>query len=134
MNKSLITVNWEGSLFVHHSLGMVNRELLSELVADEQFDFRHVPYEPDQFSYKDFTRYLALGKILAPPHSHPQIHISHRWPPRLTRPSCDKYVVILPWEYGSIPVQWRDSIGKTIDEAWVPSKFVKNCFIKSGVA
>jgi hypothetical protein len=45
-----IKINWEGSLFVHHSLGMVNRELLTALLKFPNLSIRHIPFEPDQFA------------------------------------------------------------------------------------
>ncbi len=55
-----LRVNWEGSLFVHHSLGMVNREILRELAADPRLDMRHVPFEPDRFSPDSNPKYALL--------------------------------------------------------------------------
>jgi hypothetical protein len=42
-------------------------------------------------------------------------------------------VVIQPWEYGSLPVEWVEQINDHVDEAWVPSVFVRRHYIQSGI-
>ena len=41
---------WEGSQFVHHSLGHVNRELCASLIESGGVDLEIIPFEPDVFS------------------------------------------------------------------------------------
>jgi glycosyltransferase involved in cell wall biosynthesis len=128
-----IKINWEGSLFVHHSLGMVNRELLSELVLDPRFDIRHVAFEPDQFIPGPESKYRRIQLLEAGPHSDADIHVRHRWPPDFSTPPSGKLVLIQPWEYGSIPVQWLAKIDETVDELWVYTSYLKMCYIRSGI-
>jgi FkbM family methyltransferase len=42
-------------------------------------------------------------------------------------------VIFQPWEYGSIPTAWLAPLRDGADEVWVPSSFVRDSFIKSGV-
>jgi hypothetical protein len=97
-----IKINWEGSLFVHHSLGMVNRELLSELVLDPRFDIRHVAFEPDQFIPGPESKYRRIQLLEAGPHSDADIHVRHRWPPDFSIPPSGKLVIFVGY-IGSIP-------------------------------
>ena len=128
-----IRINWEGSLFVHHSLGMVNRELLTELLKFPDLDIRHLPYETDQFKPGRKSKYLPLTRIEKQPHSDADIHVRHRWPPDFCRPSSGKFVLMQPWEYGSLPIEWRDAMVDTVDEIWVYSRFLKVCYERSGI-
>jgi len=84
-----VKFNWEGSLFVHHSLGMVNRELLSELILDKRLIPGHIAYEPDQFFPECFSKYQNLFKINNRKISGAAVHIRHRWPPDFTRPDAE---------------------------------------------
>lgn len=128
-----IKINWEGSLFCHHSLAMVNREFLTELTYYNNFDIRHVPYEPDHFRPDAQSKYSRLTNLTVPAHPDADIYIRHRWPPDFSRPSCGKFVVMQPWEYGSLPVEWRDYMNSTVDEVWVYTHYLKKCYVRSGV-
>ena len=59
--------------------------------------------------------------------------VRHAWPPDWSRPATGKLAVIQPWEFGSIPIEWVQQINLNVDELWVPSRFVSNCYIQSGV-
>lgn len=130
---AMIKINWEGSLFVHHSLGMVNRELLAELITLPDLDIRHLPFEPDQFSPQEHPKYRLLAELNTTPHPDADIHIRHRWPPDFTRPNCGKLVLMQPWEYGSLPVEWQQSFISSVDEIWVYTRYLKICYERSGV-
>ncbi|HMA64701.1 MAG: glycosyltransferase [Fibrobacterota bacterium] len=128
-----IKINWEGSLFCHHSLAMVNREFLTELTYYTNFDIRHIPYEPDQFKPDESSKYSRLTHLVEAAHPDADIHIRHRWPPDFSRPSSGKFIAMQPWEYGSLPVEWRDYMNSTVDEVWVYTHYLKKCYIRSGV-
>lgn len=128
-----ITVNWEGSLFIHHSLGMVNRELLCELSGDPLLDIRHIPYEADTFTPDTSSRFYPLTKLPKTAHTNPDIHIRHKWPPDFERPACDKFILMQPWEYGSLPVDWIGAMRDTADEIWVYTRYLKTCYERSGI-
>ena len=132
-NQSVIKINWEGSLFVHHSLGMVNRELLSGLLKLPNLSIRHIPYEPDLFTPDENSKFHALTALPRDPHPDADVHIRHRWPPDFSRPPAGKFILMQPWEYGSLPVAWRDAINETVDEVWVYTRFLKICYERSGI-
>lgn len=131
--QSLITINWEGSLFCHHSLAMVNREFLTELSYSNKLDIKHVPYEPDQFIPDQNSKYSRIKPMLSGLHNNPDIYLRHRWPPDFNRPKCEKFILIQPWEYGSLPTEWRDCMNSVVDEVWVYTHYLKKCYIRSGV-
>jgi glycosyltransferase involved in cell wall biosynthesis len=129
-----IKINWEGSLFVHHSLGMVNREILCAIAPDPRFSVRHVPYEPDTFPNASSPKFAALGAMTGGPHSDAAVHVRHRWPPDFTLPSSGAYVLFQPWEYGCLPVEWVEKIPGRVREVWVYTNYLRECYIASGLA
>ena len=129
-----IKINWEGSLFCHHSLAMVNREFLSELTFHSNLDIRHIPYEPDQFVPDASSKYSNIKPMLTGAHQDAVIHVRHRWPPDFSKPKNGKLVLIQPWEYGSLPVEWVSYMNTMVDEVWVYTHYLKKCYIRSGVA
>lgn len=133
-NGTTVKINWEGSLFVHHSLGMVNRELLVELIKFPNLDIRHIPYERDQFTPGKSSKYHPLATISRDVHNDADIHVRHRWPPDFSRPPSGKFVLMQPWEYGSLPSSWRDAMRETVDEVWVYTRFLKTCYERSGIS
>jgi glycosyltransferase involved in cell wall biosynthesis len=128
-----IKINWEGSLFVHHSLGMVNREILAELIKSPMFDIRHIPFESNQFEPDAGSKYYPLTTIAKGPHTDADIHIRHKWPPDFNRPPSGKFIVMQPWEYGSLPVSWLHAMNDCVDEIWVYTRYLKTCYERSGV-
>jgi glycosyltransferase involved in cell wall biosynthesis len=128
-----IKINWEGSLFVHHSLGMVNREIHLELVKDSRFSFRHVPYEDDQFAPGAVAKLAPLTTLTAGPHGDAAVHVRHRWPPDFTPPSSGAYVLFQPWEYGCLPIEWVETIPRVVREVWVYTNYLRECYIASGL-
>jgi tetratricopeptide (TPR) repeat protein len=65
--------------------------------------------------------------------SNPSITVRHRWPADFTRPASGKLVLIQPWEFGSMPKSWVEGIAANVDEVWVPSHFVREEYLGSGV-
>lgn len=128
-----IKINWEGSLFCHHSLAMVNREFMSSLQAYNLFDIKHVPFEPDQFIPAEESKYSTLHSLQNNPHAEADIYLRHRWPPDFTKPKSGKFVLFQPWEYGSLPLEWRDCMNNVADEVWVYTHYLKKCYMRSGV-
>ena len=60
--------------------------------------------------------------------------IRHHWPPDFTKPARGRLAVIVPWEYGTVPRVWVEQIERSVDELWVPSSFVRDVFVRSGVS
>jgi glycosyltransferase involved in cell wall biosynthesis len=128
-----VKVNWEGSLFVHHSLGMVNREILVRLLSDPLFSLRHVPFEPDRFAPPASSPFSVLHQTGPGPHHDAAVHVRHRWPPDFSPPSSGAYVFFQPWEYGALPVEWVEKVPRVAEEVWVYSGFLRECYLASGL-
>ncbi|MDK9717030.1 MAG: glycosyltransferase [Trichlorobacter sp.] len=128
-----VGILWQGGLFVHHSLALVNRELCLQLLEKgHTISFESIV--PDQFGPGDDPRLNRLATIRNLPIKQPDVTVRHFWPPDFSRPVTGKLVVIQPWEYGSIPSAWVEPINQQVDQLWVPSHFVRDCYIKGGVA
>src|SRR5262249_47399499 len=71
---------------------------------------------------------------LGAPLSRPcQIHVRHRWPPDFTPPPTGHFVLIQPWEFGSLPRAWAGPIAERVDEVWAYTRAVRDCYVESGV-
>jgi glycosyltransferase involved in cell wall biosynthesis len=127
-------VIWEGSQFVYHSLAHVNRQLCLGLLASGKVDLSLLPYEPDQFGgvFVPAFRPLAarVRKALAGPAA---VHVRHQWPPHFQPPAQGAWVMIQPWEFGGIPAEWVAPMRDQVDEIWVPSTWLKDCYVQSGI-
>lgn len=127
------SVVWEGSQFVHHSLALVNRELCLQLL-EQGVEISIIPFEPDQFGTDEDRRFPALAeRTLAPLSAPATVHVRHQWPPRFDPPTEGHWVMIQPWEFGSIPKEWVGPMTTNVDEIWVPSSFVRDCYLRSGI-
>jgi glycosyltransferase involved in cell wall biosynthesis len=59
--------------------------------------------------------------------------VSHSWPPDFDPSTMGPSVVILPWEYGSPPKEWVEEVRARVDRVWVPSAYVRDCYIEAGM-
>ena len=126
------SILWHGGLFTQHSLAHVNRELCLQLL-ERGYSISFNPTEPDDFLSSVDPRFAALEAIRTVPIPTPDIHIRHQWPPDFTPPATGHWIMIQPWEYGSVPRIWIEKMTAVLDELWVPSSFVRDCYISSGL-
>lgn len=128
-----VPVVWEGSFFLHHSLATVNREVCRALLH-EGIDLVLEPFEPDEFDPSSCASTRALARLVKrPTKTAPAVRVRHRFPPDFSRRPGERLVIIQPWEFGAVPVDWVQQIRDGVDELWVPSEFVRNSFVTSGV-
>jgi len=126
-------ITFEGAFFATHSLALVNRELSLALLETGRFDIgiRHTgPGNAESFRA---PRFQPLHRALRLPPQDPLVTIRHQWPPDFSRPGTPRFVVVQPWEFGSIPAAWVRGIAETVDEVWVPTHWVRECFLAGGV-
>ncbi|WP_136514980.1 glycosyltransferase [Geomonas edaphica] len=129
----LPAVVWEGSQFVGHSLALVNRELCLQLIGDG-YPLSIIPYEEDEFGAEADPRFHLLAEATRRPlPTAPAVHVRHQWPPDFTPPPKGRWVMIQPWEFGSLPVRWVEVMNEKVDEVWVPSSYVRDCYLRSGI-
>lgn len=126
-------VLWEGAVFRHHSLALVNRELCRALLG-RGLDVWPVRVEPDEFAAGQDPAWTALARRAdAPPTGPVAVRVRHRFPPDFTRRPGERLVLIQPWEFGAVPAHWARAIREHVDELWVPSEWVRQSFIAGGV-
>ena len=127
-----LSVAWEGTFLDYGSLSHVNRNLTGALrqqpglrLAAIQRTLNTVPPVPEALAP------LAAGMVdEAPADAH--ITVRHGWPPIWEKPKRGKWVLIQPWEFGALPAEWVREL-QNVDEAWVPSSYVRDVYIDSGV-
>jgi glycosyltransferase involved in cell wall biosynthesis len=61
-----------------------------------------------------------------------QVRVRHRWPPRAEPPPDGRWVLMQPWEYGSLPTAWLPML-QCVDEVWAYSRYVRHCYLEAGV-
>ncbi|GAB4364935.1 MAG: hypothetical protein Kow0042_03870 [Calditrichia bacterium] len=127
-----INILWEGAQFVNHSLAVVNREMCLRLL-EAGCNLSLVPFERDQFKPAPGSRMAKLGDCVRKKLEQVDVHVRHQWPPKLLPPRDGHWVIIQPWEFGSLPKKWVDVFSTLVDELWVPTRFVKNVYVESGV-
>jgi len=129
-----ISVRWEGSQFVHHSLAHVNRQLGLGLLHSGGVELSLVPYEPDQFDGGSVPAFKPLAdrvwKRLSAPAA---VHVRHQWPPNFDAPREGCWVMVQPWEFGGVPQAWVAPMSRQVDEIWAYTSWVRDCYIRSGV-
>jgi glycosyltransferase involved in cell wall biosynthesis/MoaA/NifB/PqqE/SkfB family radical SAM enzyme/GT2 family glycosyltransferase len=133
--KPKIPLRWEGSQFVYHSLALVNRELCIELARREEIELSLIPYEPHQFTSKEQPDRLnlienCLNKSLS---ASAEFHIRHQWPPNFRAPAQGHWIMMQPWEFGALPIDWIEPLKSEVDEIWVYTDYVRNVYINSGI-
>jgi GT2 family glycosyltransferase/Flp pilus assembly protein TadD len=121
-------IDWIGSFLDHGSLSHVNRELTSALQKLSEFQVNRIsngaPSVPGfEVQARGIQTKVSAGVTVT---------VRHAWPPNWQRPAQGKLVIIQPWEFGSLPEDWVRQSG-SIDEFWVPSEYVRQVYVESGV-
>lgn len=127
-----VRVAWEGDWRGLHSLGLINRELCRGLL-DRGHDLgldSHGPPPTSELSQVDPR--LEGRADRAPQGGPPQVHVAHRWPPRLDKPEVGRWVFFQPWEFGSLPRSWLPAL-RQVDEVWAYGRSVRDCYLDAGV-
>ncbi|MHB8262627.1 MAG: glycosyltransferase family 4 protein [Acidimicrobiales bacterium] len=137
------TVRWVGDLYAHHSLATVSRELICALASSGEVRFMlaptdRPPYPPDAVEQMERAGLHAGGNLRERARRGVDVdydvEVRHHWPPDFT-PASPRVplVIIQPWERGGIPAAWIEPIMRHVDEVWVPTRWVRECYIASGV-
>jgi glycosyltransferase involved in cell wall biosynthesis len=127
-----VRVRWEGAQFKHHSLSVVNRELTRRLWRQGDLKLEIGPQHEGVDLRLDGDLHGLAEAMSLDPSSGVKVTVRHQWPPDLRPVSSGALAVIQPWEFGCLPVEWVDNQGH-IDEFWVPSQWVRQCYLASGI-
>ncbi|MGD5588103.1 hypothetical protein QUT57_22625, partial [Xanthomonas citri pv. citri] len=101
-------------------LARINRRVVAELAGDASVIAHAVATDrPDRAP-------VPL------PHAA-DVEVRHQWPPDFSAPRSGHLALIQPWEFGSVPEAWVEPLNTVVDELWVPSAFVRDMYVSSGV-
>jgi len=127
-----ISIIWEGPQFIYHSMAHVNRELCLQLIqSGHELSLTLID---DSGEARSVPRFSPLAeRVSAPLAGQADIHVRHWYPPDFSAPPSGHLVMIQPWEFGSVPKKWIEEMNQNVDEVWVPSSYVRDCYIRSGL-
>lgn len=137
-NRRSLAVRWEGPFDGNFSFSVINRELCRRLARNYSIDLSIIPvllptYSGRQKVLSD-SQYRNLARSINKEFDRAvDIHIRHLVRNRFQAPPEGCWVVIQPWDYGSLPIEWIDWL-KRVDEIWVPSSLLRDDYVQSGIA
>jgi glycosyltransferase involved in cell wall biosynthesis len=113
-----VAVRWTGDQHAVSSLATINREVTARLGEGLVVE-----------------RNALDGATGDPPLPRPaDVEVRHAWPPDFTSRGIGRLALIQPWEFGSLPRDWRQPLLDVVDEVWVPSEYVARMYRDAGVA
>ena len=129
-------IEFVGKFYDNHSLSIVNRNIVLEMVKKGQ-DVKIVPldaYDPDYGINKEDIKVLKQAEMLERAEA-PDVQVRHSYPPIWNWPISDetKIVYIQPWEYPKAPFEWQYKFETFADAVIVPSNYVMDVFSKGGL-
>ncbi|HXG49186.1 MAG TPA: glycosyltransferase, partial [Methylomirabilota bacterium] len=128
-----VSVAWEGSFLDLGSLSHVNRELTRALMRHPRVRLTCVGRNLIPREVAGLSEIQAAARQLrAQSDKDTQVTVRHAWPPDWRKPRHGEWVLLQPWEFGALPADWVRGL-EQVREAWVPSEFVRRCYIESGV-
>jgi len=129
---SPLRLRWVGDVLANHSLAKVNREICSRLAKAGWIDLEvfteEVPFRSPRRNQRLSELANSLGSLTTP-----EVEVRHVWPPRLGASEANSLVIIQPWEFGSLPVGWVSAIRAVAAQAWVPTRWLAERYIESGI-
>ena len=129
----MVNVTVEGDFATPHgSLAIVNRGLFGALArrGNVELELRTEPsadaIAEDAGVWLEAARARAGGRR--------DVTVRHVWPPVPSPVRTGAYVHMQPWEFGSLPRSWVESLKGTADEIWCYSRYVANEYLEAGFA
>ena len=130
---SLTTLAIDGSFFDLGSLSSVNRALLQALDAEPSIRAGGVSRAaaPTGTALPPEVQ-CVVRRVFRNAPLTTEITVRHEWPPRWDKPQRGAWVLIQPWEFGSIPAEWAVQL-RNVDEIWCPSRYVRSLYLQAGI-
>jgi glycosyltransferase involved in cell wall biosynthesis len=137
----------EGYFFFVSSMSQINRDLVKKIQQENRYDIRIRTNEDlalveDKIQKKDpdfigltSSEYNELKKSYSDPTKEEffDYTIVHRWPLEFKPPQKGYYILMAPWEYGSLPCEWMDPFQNLADCIWVYSKYLKETYVGNNI-
>ena len=121
---------FEGNTRFDNSYGIVNLNLADALRSRGHRVFVNA-WDQSQEECDESCVTLGLLPFFPKPVEEQDICIRQFWPPQWDRPKARAFIVIQPWEYGGVPLQWVHQLDH-VDQIWACTKFVKSCWVEGG--
>ena len=112
-SQDVFGIVWEGALSALHSMSLVNRAFCRRLV-ERGHDVAILPWTSQDIGAPSLPPILTdrFNRSLTRP---VDVHIRHQWPPNFTPPSAGHWVIMQPWEFGSMPRAWIGPMSQQVD-------------------
>lgn len=127
-------VRWVGGIYGDESLAGVNRELCVRLAG--RHGLQVLPHAPEWPPYIPVNEQRVRAALASQPTAAVgpvDVEVRHQWPPDFGPSTSPRLVVAQPWEYGSIPASWVESLNANADEVWCPTTWVRDVFVRDGI-
>ncbi len=122
-------VVWEGPQWPAHSFALVNREFCLRLAARGH----ELAVIPTGSGAGDGIHPALAKYVRERPGRGDVVHVRHQWPPSFEPPPAGHWVIMQPWEFGSIPASWVGPMASVVDEVWAYTTWVRDCYVAAGV-
>ena len=127
-------VQWEGPAFIDFGMAVVNRELCARLESRGDVELLVEGGAGLELACGLDPAMETLARAAQRQTDRPvEVTVRHQWPPDFRMPATGKLVVYQPWEYGAMPVEWVERLSAVAAEVWVPSQWVRDACIRSGL-
>jgi glycosyltransferase involved in cell wall biosynthesis len=123
----------EGSFLLLSGHARINQAVGGRLLEEESLDAALEPSESGTAASRLVPRRAHLEAGLRRLPGRRDLTIRHHWPPDFRPPDSGRLACILPWEHRAVPRAWVREIARSVDELWVPSRFVAEAFAAGGV-
>ena len=124
---------WEGPFLGLHSLAQVNREFCSRLIGRGHELALIPPKVPDREAQACAGGSLLEGRSPQSLRRTIAAHVRHQWPPSFIPPPDGHWVIVQPWEFGSVPRSWVGPMTDFVDEIWAYTHFVRESYVSGGI-
>jgi glycosyltransferase involved in cell wall biosynthesis/tetratricopeptide (TPR) repeat protein len=131
-NAPAVTLAFEGSFLDFGSLSHVNRSLVQHLNQEPRVRATAIAQAAPASGAVPGELKGWVQKVQRRSPSDTLITVRHQWPPDWRRPERGAWVLIQPWEFGSIPAEWAKQ-ARNVDEVWCPSRYVRSLYLQAGI-
>jgi len=131
-NAPAVTLAFEGSFLDFGSLSHVNRSLVQHLNQEPRVRATAISQAAPASGAVPAELKGWVQKVQRRSPSDTLVTVRHQWPPDWRRPERGAWVLIQPWEFGSIPAEWAKQ-ARNVDEIWCPSRYVRSLYLQAGI-